>query len=83
MDLFAVMQSVIFFYSFAMLNAALLCLKLVSPCVLLAQVQDVDFFDDSPFPRYDVITMGMILHDWGLENKKLLMKQVRSRDADF
>jgi len=32
-----------------------------------------DFFAD-PLPRADVITMGMILHDWNLERKKLLIK---------
>jgi len=31
-----------------------------------------DFFRD-PLPRADVITMGHILHDWGLENKKMLI----------
>lgn len=31
-----------------------------------------DFFDD-PFPRADVITMGMILHDWNLERKRRLI----------
>ena len=31
-----------------------------------------DFFAD-PLPRADVITMGMILHDWGLEHKRLLI----------
>jgi hypothetical protein len=31
-----------------------------------------DFFRD-PLPRADVITMGMILHDWNLEKKKLLI----------
>ena len=31
-----------------------------------------DFFKD-PLPRADVITMGMILHDWNLENKKMLI----------
>ena len=31
-----------------------------------------DFFAD-PLPRADVITMGMILHDWGLEHKKMLI----------
>jgi hypothetical protein len=41
------------------------------------QVLDVDFFDAAPFPTYDVITMGMVLHDWGLQKKKLLMKKVR------
>lgn len=32
-----------------------------------------DFFAD-PFPRADVITMGMILHDWNLERKKSLIR---------
>jgi hypothetical protein len=31
-----------------------------------------DFFRD-PLPRADVITMGMILHDWNLEKKKQLI----------
>ena len=33
-----------------------------------------DFFVD-PLPSADVITMGMILHDWNLENKKLLIRK--------
>jgi O-methyltransferase domain/Dimerisation domain len=33
-----------------------------------------DFFAD-PLPKADVITMGMILHDWNLENKKTLIKK--------
>jgi hypothetical protein len=32
-----------------------------------------DFFKDS-LPKADVITMGMILHDWSLENKKHLVR---------
>ena len=36
-------------------------------------IQSGDFFVD-PLPRADVITMGNILHDWGLEEKKLLIK---------
>lgn len=32
-----------------------------------------DFFTDS-LPKADVITMGMILHDWNLENKKHLIR---------
>jgi precorrin-6B methylase 2 len=32
-----------------------------------------DFFKD-PLPRADVITMGMILHDWNLERKKRLVR---------
>ena len=33
-----------------------------------------DFFND-PLPRADVITMGMILHDWNLEKKMHLVRQ--------
>jgi cyclopropane fatty-acyl-phospholipid synthase-like methyltransferase len=33
----------------------------------------IDFFAD-PLPRADVITMGMILHDWNLEKKKQLIR---------
>jgi precorrin-6B methylase 2 len=33
-----------------------------------------DFFS-GPLPKADVITMGMILHDWNLENKKTLIKK--------
>jgi hypothetical protein len=36
--------------------------------------QPIDFFAD-PFPHADVITMGMILHDWNLEKKLLLMRK--------
>ena len=32
-----------------------------------------DFFVD-PLPKADMITMGMILHDWNLEKKKYLIK---------
>jgi hypothetical protein len=32
-----------------------------------------DFFAD-PLPKADVITMGLILHDWNLERKKHLVK---------
>jgi hypothetical protein len=34
----------------------------------------LDFFAD-PLPTADVITMGMILHDWNLEKKKLLVRK--------
>jgi hypothetical protein len=46
--------------------------------VVLADVQvlDLDFFRD-PFPSYDVITMSMILHDWGQEKKRQLISKVR------
>ena len=33
----------------------------------------LDFFAD-PLPKADVITMGMILHDWNLEKKKHLVR---------
>jgi hypothetical protein len=33
----------------------------------------LDFFAE-PLPRADVITMGMILHDWGLDKKKSLVR---------
>ncbi|MGS2740886.1 methyltransferase [Sinomicrobium sp. M5D2P17] len=33
-----------------------------------------DFFKDE-LPRADVITMGNILHDWGLKDKKMLLKK--------
>ena len=38
------------------------------------QARPIDFFAD-PFPAADVITMGMILHDWNLEKKLLLMRK--------
>ncbi len=33
-----------------------------------------DFFVD-PLPRADVVTMGMILHDWNLDKKKVLIRK--------
>jgi hypothetical protein len=48
-------------------------------CIELAGLSDrvktavVDFFAD-PLPKADVITMGMILHDWNLEKKRHLIK---------
>lgn len=35
---------------------------------------NIDFFKDE-FPKADVITMGMILHDWDLENKMMLIRK--------
>jgi hypothetical protein len=32
----------------------------------------LDFFSED-FPKADLITMGMILHDWNLDNKKMLI----------
>ena len=37
------------------------------------EVGSVDFFAE-PLPRADVITMGMILHDWNLEKKMHLIR---------
>ncbi len=34
----------------------------------------IDFFKDA-LPTADVITMGMILHDWNLENKMMLIRK--------
>lgn len=36
--------------------------------------KDIDFFTD-PLPKADVITMGMILHDWNLDNKMMLIRK--------
>lgn len=33
-----------------------------------------DFFEDA-LPQADVVTMGNILHDWNLENKKILIRK--------
>jgi O-methyltransferase domain len=41
------------------------------------QVASLDFFAD-PFPRADVIMLGMILHDWGTAKKQLLIGKVSS-----
>ncbi|MEM0964698.1 MAG: methyltransferase [Verrucomicrobiota bacterium] len=34
----------------------------------------IDFFTD-PLPSAEIITMGMILHDWSLEQKKMLVQK--------
>lgn len=38
------------------------------------EIRTGDFFND-PFPAADVITMGNILHDWGLSDKKKLIRK--------
>ena len=40
-----------------------------------------NFFDD-PLPHADVITMGHILHDWDLEQKRLLLKKAYDALSD-
>ena len=37
-------------------------------------IQSGDFFTDD-FPKADIITMGNILHDWGQEDKLMLIKK--------
>lgn len=44
------------------------------------EAKSLNFFTAPEFPKgYDVITMGFILHDWGLPRKMMLMKKVRIR----
>lgn len=38
------------------------------------QTASGNFFEDS-FPKADVITMGNVLHDWSLEEKKMLIRK--------
>lgn len=38
------------------------------------KAEPIDFFND-PIPAADVVTMGMILHDWNLENKMMLIRK--------
>lgn len=38
------------------------------------RIQTGDFFAD-PFPKADIITMGNILHDWGIKDKKILIRK--------
>ncbi|WP_198440080.1 methyltransferase [Pareuzebyella sediminis] len=38
------------------------------------RIESGDFFTDD-FPKADIITMGMILHDWGTTHKKMLIKK--------
>lgn len=37
-------------------------------------IQSGDFFEEE-LPKADVITMGNVLHDWGLEDKKMLINK--------
>jgi hypothetical protein len=38
------------------------------------KAEPIDFFTD-PIPPADVVTMGMILHDWNLEKKMMLIRK--------
>ncbi|GLI65825.1 hypothetical protein VaNZ11_009454 [Volvox africanus] len=45
-------------------------------CEGKVQVRDYDFFSPDPVPgRHDVLTYGMVLHDWGIDKKMLLMRK--------
>jgi len=43
--------------------------------------QPGNFFED-PLPKVDVITMGHILHDWNLEEKKMLLRKAHEALPD-
>lgn len=60
--------------SFDLPNVVPIATRKIAQAGLSDRVKAVggDFFAD-PLPRADVITMGMILHDWNLEKKKQLI----------
>ena len=62
--------------SYDLLPVAALALENVTSRGLQNQItiQSGDFFKDE-IPEVDVITMGNILHDWGLKEKQLLIKR--------
>ncbi|TDQ29391.1 methyltransferase [Zeaxanthinibacter enoshimensis] len=43
-------------------------------CLPRVEVRAGDFFKDD-FPKADIIAMGNILHDWGIADKKLLIRK--------
>jgi len=45
-----------------------------NPACGIEKFRSGDFFKDE-LPKADVVTLGNILHDWNLENKKLLIKK--------
>jgi 2-polyprenyl-3-methyl-5-hydroxy-6-metoxy-1,4-benzoquinol methylase len=47
--------------------------KHIAAAALTDRTRTGDFFQD-PLPQADVITMGMILHDWNLEKKMKLIR---------
>jgi precorrin-6B methylase 2 len=57
-------------------NVVPIATRRIAQAGLSDRVQAVagDFFAD-PLPKADVITMGMILHDWNLEKKKVLIRK--------
>ncbi len=62
--------------SFDLAPVAPLALENLSKMGLASRVKikSGDFFKD-PFPEADVITMGNILHDWGIKDKKMLIRK--------
>ncbi len=61
--------------SFDLPQVELIAQKSIAQAQLSDRIQVIsgDFFTDA-LPKADVITMGMILHDWNLENKKHLIR---------
>src|SRR2546422_1000296 len=45
----------------------------IIPIVMMSALGSGDFLKD-PLPKADIITMGMILHDWNLEKKMHLIR---------
>lgn len=45
------------------------------------EARSLDFWEED-FPAADVITMGNILHDWGLEEKKILIRKAHQTLTD-
>lgn len=57
-------------------EATLIAKRKIDAAGVAAKVtaQPIDFFKD-PIPTADVVTMGMILHDWNLGNKIMLIRK--------
>lgn len=64
------------FTSFDLPPVAPLALKHIKMAGMEDRIRPIagDFFKDD-LPKADVITMGNILHDWNLENKKILIRK--------
>src|SRR5882757_1428598 len=64
------------FSSFDLPPVAPLALEHIKTAGMESRIKPIagDFFKDD-LPKADVVTMGNILHDWNLENKKILIKK--------
>ncbi len=64
------------FTSFDLPPVAPLALKHIKMAGMEDRIKPIagDFFKDD-LPKADVVTMGNILHDWNLENKRILIKK--------